>query len=127
MESKLIQLKWVASRVFGALVAVCGADSGVSPFLYHAPVRRGGDRPEHGIGVHGALTGVDVVSLRVVSEESSIFRFIADMRCLGQISLTVSAKFRKAVRRVRTVTLNCFRDSGVNLQHLYLRERRLRQ
>ncbi len=114
--------KWVASRVSGALVAVCGTAGGESSFAYRSPALSSA-----WIDVRGMIHGADSVALRVVVEESSVFRFTVGLRSLERLFFTVSAAFRKTVRLVRRVLRNGFRIMQYfNLRHLYRRERRLR-
>ena len=114
--------KWVASRVSGALVAVCGTACGGSSFVYRSPAL-----PMTWFNVRGTLHGADAVALRVVVEEVSVFRITAGIRSLERLFFTVTAAFRKTVRRIRRVLRNDFRNvQHFNLRHLYRRERRLR-
>ena len=77
--------------------------------------------------VRGTLYGADAVALRVVVEEVSVFRITAGIRSLERLFFTVTAAFRKTVRRIRRVLRNDFRNvQHFNLRHLYRRERRLR-
>ena len=125
MEKKPIPFEWVAHRISGALTAVRVTAGGVSPFTYLSPVC-GSALSETRIDISCGLLPADAVYFRIVPENASPFRFLADAPVLAELCLTVHAKIRTAFRSVRRIVPRLFRIDPFNLRHLYRRERILR-